>query len=233
MNVQLRPQFFIPHLVWCLGALLPLPTWAEKADADKPTQIDAQHGQYNDLKQTGWYEGNVVLVKGSLRIEGARLDFRKDPEGYEYAVVAGAAGHPAAFRQRRDRTQPGVEEHVEGSADRIEYDSKAETVKLIGHANWRRLENQELRDEINGSQILYDSRNATYEAAAEGNATSGPADAPRNRVRTVIAPRRDATASSTTAPATTAPATTTPAPAPATAAPTPLKPATTLKAPKP
>ncbi len=202
------------------SALVCAPATAEKADSDKPTQIDAQRGQYNDLKQTGSYEGNVVLVKGTLRIEGARLDFRKDPQGYEYAVIVGERDQPATFRQRRDSTQPGIEEYVQGQALRIEYDSRAETMKLIGQATWRRLENEQLRDEINGSQILYDSRNATYEAAGDGKNAQG-------RVRTVIAPRREPVAKSTDPAAASA----TPQ-APANAG-TSLAPATTLKARKP
>lgn len=156
---------------------------AERADGDKPTQIEAARGQYDDLNQKGWYEGNVVLVKGTLRIEGARLDFHKDADGYEYATVDGSEKQLATFRQRRDPTQPGIEEHVNGQARRIEYDSKAETVKLIGQAVWQRLENEQLRDEISGKEILYDSRNSTYKAFAD---TQG--DSP-GRVRTIIAPR--------------------------------------------
>jgi lipopolysaccharide export system protein LptA len=166
---------------------------AEKADGDKPTQIDAARGQYNDLKQVGWYEGGVVLTKGTLRIEGARLDFRKDPEGYEYAVIVGAKGELATFRQRRDPTRPGVEEVVEGRAERIEYDGRNETMKLITRASWRRLENAEPRDEISGNLIVYDSRNATYSTDGKGADNDG-------RVRTIIAPRRDDKAPSTAQP---------------------------------
>lgn len=187
------------------AALTCCPAGAEKADSEKPTQIDAARGQYNDLKQTGWYEGGVVLVKGTLRIEGARMDFRKDPEGYEYAVIVGAKDQLAKFRQRRDSTRAGIEEYVEGWAERIEYDGKAETMKLINRATWRRLENEQPRDEIAGNRIVYDSRNATYDAAGETRNGDG-------RVRTIIAPRQDK------------------APAPAPAA--PLKPATTPPAPK-
>jgi lipopolysaccharide export system protein LptA len=197
------------HRLWllpaCAAALFAHRVGAEKADSEKPTQIDAKRGQYNDLKQTGWYEGGVVLIKGTLRIEGARLDFRKDPEGYEFAVIIGAKDQLATFRQRRDGTRPGIEEFVEGRAERIEYDGKAETMKLMSRASWRRLENEQPRDEIAGNLIVYDSRNATYEAAGDAKNSDG-------RVRTIIAPRQD----------------TAPAPSPA----APLKPAATPEAPK-
>ena len=167
---------------------------AERADSEKPTQIEAARGQYDDLNQKGSYEGNVVLTKGTLRIEGARLDFHKDSAGYEYATVQGSAKRPATFRQRRDPMQPGVEELVRGQALRIEYDSKNETVKLIDQALWQRLENEQLRDEISGKEILYDSRNATYQASAH---TKG--DTP-GRVRTVIAPRTGSSENATPPP---------------------------------
>lgn len=220
-NIAMKLSFLL--LALSMGFVMPV--HAEKADSDKPTQIDAQRGQYNDLKQNGWYEGNVVLVKGTLRIEGTRLDFRKDPEGYEAAVIVGNRDQRATFRQRRDSTRPDVEEYVAGQADRIEYDSKAETVKLTGHAVWQRLENDQLRDELNGNQIVYDSRTSTYEASADQKAATGDS----GRVRTVIAPRRDSTASPSnpSSPSSTPSATPTPKPGPA------LTPASSLKAPKP
>ena len=184
--------------VIALGLIAPT-VHAERADRDKPLQIEAAKHRYDDIKQVGWFEGDVLMIKGTLRVEGARLDFRKDAEGYEYAVVTGAKGGFATFRQRRDPTRPGVEEFVEGRAERIEYDGRAETLKLITRATWRRLENDVMADEIDGNLIVYDSRNQAVEGSGGGNANGD------GRSRTIFAPRRD------------------PAPAPAPAV--PLKPA--------
>lgn len=184
-------------LVAALLTAIVAPAWAERADRDKPLQIEALKHRYDDLKQVGWFEGDVLMIKGTLRVEGARLDFRKDAEGYEYAVVVGVKGGHATFRQRRDPSQPGVEEYVEGQAERIEYDGRAETLKLINRATWRRLENAVMADEISGSVIVYDSRNQ----AVEGSGSNGG----DGRSRTIFAPRRD--------------------PVPATAPAVPLKPA--------
>jgi lipopolysaccharide export system protein LptA len=162
---------------------------AERADRDKPTQILADRFVGDELKQTVVYTGNVTLTRGTLRITGERLELREDPERYRYAVVIGAPGKLASFRQRRDATTPGVEEYVEGYAERIEYDERAETVKFIGRAQWRRLENGQSRDELSGSLIVYDSRNSKY--WAEGAADPALGD---GRVRTIIAPRADAPA---------------------------------------
>jgi lipopolysaccharide export system protein LptA len=170
-----------------LALALAFPAIADRADRDKPTQIDADKQFGDDLKQVVIYTGNVVLTRGTLRITGARLEFRQDPEGYQYAVVTAAPGQLATFRQRRDPTRPGVEEHVEGVAERIEYDGKLETVRFIHRANWKRLENGEVRDELTGSVITYDGRNSTYQADG-GDPKKGS-----GRVRTIIAPRNETT----------------------------------------
>lgn len=179
---------------------------AERADRDKPTQIVADRFVGDDLKQTVVYTGSVTLTRGTLRITGERMELREDPERYRYAVVTAAPGQLASFRQRRDATTPGVEEYVEGYAERIEYDERAETVKFINRAHWRRLENGEPRDELSGSLIVYDSRNSKY--WAEG--TTDPAQGD-GRVRTIIAPRSEAPPAAP--PANLKPAPTAPAPA--------------------
>ena len=169
----------------CIALAFALPAAADRADRDKPTQIDADKQFGDDLKQVIIYTGSVVLTRGTLRITGARLEYRQDPEGYQYAVVTAAPGQLASFRQRRDSTRPGIEEHVEGVAERIEYDGKLETVRFIGRANWKRLENGEMRDELTGSVITYDGRNSTYQADG-GDPKKGS-----GRVRTIIAPRNE------------------------------------------
>jgi len=157
--------------------------FGEAADRDKPIQVEAQKGSYNDLKQTGVFSGDVVVTKGTIRVTGERVELRKDPEGYEHAVVSGAPGELASFRQRRDAARPGVEEYIEGLAERIEYDGKAETVKLITRAQLIRLENDQKRDELRGNLITYDSRTAEYRV--DGDTTPGA----EGRVRAIIAPR--------------------------------------------
>ena len=109
-------------------------------------------------------------------------------------------GQLATFRQRRDVARPGVEEHVEGTAERIEYDGKLETVRFIGRAIWKRLENGEMRDELTGNVITYDGRNSTYQADG-GDPRKGS-----GRVRTIIAPRNDTTPPAKGEPAPLAPA---------------------------
>ena len=104
------------------------PGQAEKADRDKPMNVEADALRYDDLKQTSVFTGNVVvLTKGTIVIRGARIDVRQDPEGYQYGVVTAEPGKLAFFRQKRE----GVDECIEGEAEVIEYDGKADHVKFI------------------------------------------------------------------------------------------------------
>jgi len=177
---------------------------AERADRNRPTLIEADKQAGDDLHQTAVYTGNVVLTRGTLRMTGDRLEAREDPEGYRIAIITAAAGQLASYRQRRDSSRPGIDEFVEGYAERIEYDERAETVKLVSRAVLRRLENDQPRDESSGNLLTYDLRNGRF----SGEGASGPAtgDSSDRRVRTIIAPRNEDANGTTTTTAPGAPA---------------------------
>ncbi|MCU0939625.1 MAG: lipopolysaccharide transport periplasmic protein LptA [Burkholderiaceae bacterium] len=200
-----------PRPAVALAALLAVAfahvAWAERADRDRPTQIEGDRCVTEELKQVSICTGNVVLTRGTLRITGERMEVRETPEGYRSATVLAAPGQLATFRQRQDPARPGIEEYIEGAAERVEYDERSETVKLIQRAQWKRLENEQPRDEVAGSLITYDSRTSTYSVAG---GKEGGSD---GRVRLILSPRPDG------APAPATPAPLTPAPALSPAAP--------------
>src|SRR5688572_17638697 len=107
---------------------------AERADRNKPMNIEADALRYDDLKQTSIFTGKVVLTKGTIVIRGARVDVRQDPEGYQYGIVTAEPGKLAFYRQKRE----GVDEFIEGEGETIEYDVKADRVKFIKRAQLRR-----------------------------------------------------------------------------------------------
>ncbi len=160
-----------------------LPVAAERADRDQPTIIEADRGVFDELKQVTVVSGRVTLTKGTLRITGERMELRTRPDGFRSAVVTAGPDSLATFRQRRDGARPGIEEYVEGLAERIEWDERTESVRFVNRALWRRLENGEVRDEINGQVISYDATTSTYRVDG-GDRGDG-------RVRAVIAPRRN------------------------------------------
>lgn len=177
---------------------------AEQADREKPLNYEASSGECDDLQQVCVLVGDVVLVKGTIRATGDRVQIRKDPEGYQYGIIQAGANKLATFRQRRDPTTPGVEEYIDATAERIEYDEKADTVKLITRARVRMLENDVQRDELRGDSITYDQRNSKYYVT--GGKGSGNSNNPDGRVRGTISPRNNA-AKGTGSPATLKPST--------------------------
>ena len=58
-----------------------LPAWAEKADRDKPTQIEANRMSADDIKRMTIFEGNVILTKGTVAVRAERIVVRQDAEG--------------------------------------------------------------------------------------------------------------------------------------------------------
>lgn len=172
----------------CGKALLVLcfatPVFAERADRDKPLNIEADKMQMDDLKQVSVFTGRVVLTKGTIIVRAERLVIKQDPEGYQYGTAYGSAGKTASFRQKRE----GADQFVEGYGEEIEYDGKAEIVKLKKNALLKRLEKEKSVDEVCGNLIVYESLTELF------SADSGPAGAcsPSGRVRLVIQPRSGA-----------------------------------------
>jgi lipopolysaccharide export system protein LptA len=164
---------------------------AEKADRNKPMNIEADALRYDDLKQTSIFTGKVVLTKGTIVIRGTRVEVRQDPEGYQFGVVTAEPGKLAFYRQKRE----GLDEFIEGESEVIEYDGKADRVKFINRAELRRYRGASLNDEVVGSLITYD--NGTDVFSVDG----GPASpAAGGRVRAVLAPRGAASAPAAPAP---------------------------------
>ena len=187
-----HPRFH-PVATLALLALFALPVAAEKADRDKPMNAEADALRYDDLKQTSVFTGNVVITKGSTIIRGERVDVRQDAEGYQQAKIVAPAGKLAFYRKKRDL----VDEYIEGEAELIEYDSRADVVKFMRRAVLRRYNGAVLADETTGSQITYD--NVTDVFTVDGGAQNRTAANPSGRVRALLAPRVTASAASAAA----------------------------------
>ena len=179
-----RPLFTSLLLVaLTLGASLPAA--AEKADRDKPMNAEADALRYDDLNQTSVFTGNVVITKGSTIIRGQQVDVRQDPEGYQHATAIAAPGKLAYYRKKRDN----VDEFIEGEGERIEYDSRADTVKFIKRAVVRRYKGAALADETTGAVIVYDNNTDVF--SVDGGVQNRTAANPTGRVRAMLSPRTE------------------------------------------
>jgi lipopolysaccharide export system protein LptA len=157
---------------------------AEKADFDKPTQVEANHGTYDESKQMNVFTGNVVLTRGTLVMHADKMTVRKDAAGNQFATLYAAPGSVTKFRQKRDG---GKDIWIDGSAaDRIEYDTKTEIAKLFKNAKIKMTEAGKITDEVEGEFVSYDSRTEFYTVT---NSTSGESKPGTGRVRVIIQPR--------------------------------------------
>lgn len=165
-------------------AMQAMPARALQSDRDAPTQVEADRMEYDDQQQVNVFTGNVVLTKGTIRLRARRLLVRQDAQGFHFASATGA---PARFRQKRD--EPG-DQWVEGEALRIDYDGKAETVRLREAAQLRRTSDGRSVEEIHGTDIRYESRTGffTVQGGTAGSAAGTPEN-PTGRVRVIIQPR--------------------------------------------
>jgi lipopolysaccharide export system protein LptA len=163
-------------LVLALAAALAGTAHAEKADRDKPVNIEADRMLADDAKQTVEFEGRVVMTQGTFTLRADRITVRQDKDGFQFGV---AVGSPATFREKRD----GADEWIEGQAKRIEYDGRAQRVELFDQARVARD-----KDEVRGNYISYDQRGEVYRVQGAKDTQAQPAR--DERVRAVIQPKK-------------------------------------------
>lgn len=164
----------------CLAAVLTLAgvgVQADKADRYQPLTIEADKpGTLDMQRRVVVFNGNVVMAQGTMRIRAERVELREVGEGHRTAVALGDGGQRAQFRQKRE----GLDEFIEGEAERIEYDSRSELLRLVGRAEVRRLRGSAVADQITGKLITYDSAAELF--SVQGDQAAG------GRVRAVITP---------------------------------------------
>lgn len=155
--------------------LLAAPAHAEKADRNKPIHLEADRVTVDDAKQIATFTGNVVLTQGTMTMRGDRMVVRQDKEGFRQGTMWGKLAY---FRQKRE----GYDDHLEGWAERIEYDGRTAKVQMYNRAMLKRG-----NDEVRGSYISYDANTEFFQVDGKTqSASTKPGD---TRVRVILQPR--------------------------------------------
>jgi len=173
---------------------------AEKADKDKPTNIEANKMSSDDARRMTIFEGNVVLSKGTVLVRADRIVVRQDADGFQFST---AYGKPVRFRQKGEPKGGCEGLWTDGEALRIEIDDRNEKVELFEKARVQR----DL-DVVNGDYIFLDQRTEFFSVSTTKDAA--PAATP-GRVTAVLQPK---TAAADPGKAATAPRCPPPRPAP-------------------
>lgn len=183
--MKIFKPFKLLILAFCIG--LSLPAHAERADADKPTNIEADQMTADDIKQVTIFTGNVIVTKGTVLIKAAKAVLVQDPEGYQYVTLYAAPGKLASMRQKLDG---GPDLWMEGYGEKIEYDNKNEVVKFFTRARVKRLQGSVVTDDVTGEYIAYDGKTENYRV---NNTSEGVSKPGAGRVKAVIQPREKKT----------------------------------------
>jgi lipopolysaccharide export system protein LptA len=165
-----------------LATLISGAALAERADRDKPLQLEANRISIDDAKKIQILEGDVVLIKGTMVLKADRVVIVEDQYGFQKGTAFGGKDGLARIRQKRE----GREEYMEGEAERIEYNTNNEVAELF-HRAWVKSG----EDEVKGDYIWYDGISEKY--LVTSGETRNP-KAPPARVRAIIQPKNKGTA---------------------------------------
>lgn len=162
-------------LLLCLLLCHAGPSFAERADRNKPMHMEANRVSVDDANQISSFEGDVQLTQGTLSIQANKIVVTQDKDGYQHCTATGQLAH---FRQKRE----GASEFVEGYGERIEYDTRSEVAEFFGQARIKRE-----GDDVRGDHIVYSTRTEVFQVSgAHDENTSKPGS---GRVTLVIQPR--------------------------------------------
>jgi lipopolysaccharide export system protein LptA len=170
--------FAAAALAAAVFALAAPPAGAEKADKDKPTNIESNKMSSDDARRMTIFEGNVVLTKGTIVVRADRIVVRQDADGFQFST---AYGKPVRFRQKGDPKGGCDGLWTDGEALRIEIDDRNEKVELFERARVTRDQ-----DVVNGDYIFLDQRTEFFSVStAKGAAPASPT----GRVTAVLQPK--------------------------------------------
>jgi lipopolysaccharide export system protein LptA len=157
--------------------------FAEKADRDKPMNVEADSLKHDDQQQLTTFTGKVLMTKGTLVLKAAKMEVKQDSQGNQVAKLWAEPGERIFFRQKRE----GLNEYTEGEAETAVYNSQANTLTLTQRAELRLLRGTVVADRIQGQQILVDNTNEVFSVDGKPNAVGSNAGG--QRVKATITPR--------------------------------------------
>ena len=175
-------------LLFTLAAIAAQSAFAEKADKDKPMNVEADSLKHDDQKQLTIFTGKVLMTKGTLVLRAARMEVKQDKQGNQVATLSAEPGERVFFRQKRE----GLEEFTDGEAETVVYNRQADTLTLTNRAELRLLRGTVVADRIQGQQIVVNNTTEVFTVDGKPNANvnaNANASSGNQRVKATITPR--------------------------------------------
>ena len=174
---------FTSLLFALITALTVVSASAEKADRNKPMNIEADTLKHDEQKQLTFFSGKVLMTKGSLVLKAARMEVKQDAQGNQIATLSAEPGDRIFFRQKRE----GLDEYTEGEAETAIYNSQADTLTLSNRAELRLVRGTVVADRIQGQQIVLNNTTEVFSVDGKSSTTQGASGS--QRVKATLTPR--------------------------------------------
>lgn len=138
-------------ILFCLLILSFSQTMALSTDREQPIQIEADKATIDNMKGTAVYEGNVIVMQGSIRLNAATVTLNYNDQNDIEKVVA--MGQPTHFKQRLDSG-----EEIKAKAKEMEYNAVKDMLHLRVEAELRKERNGEDTYTSTAPRITYDTQ---------------------------------------------------------------------------
>lgn len=126
-------------------------TFALSTDRDQPIEIEADKATIDNLKGIAIYEGDVIVIQGSIRINSDTMNIKYSKKRNIETVVTN--GNPSRFQQRLDNG-----EIIKAKALEMEYNALKSIIYLRKQAELRKSLNDKDNYISNAPRITYDTQ---------------------------------------------------------------------------
>ncbi len=125
--------------------------YALSNDRNQPILIEANQAAIDNIKGIATYEGDVVVIQGSIRINADKITLNYTPEQSIEKIIA--TGDLASFTQHLDN-----DEDIKAKAKQMIYNALEDTLHLTNQAELRKQKNGKDIYTSNAPRILYDTK---------------------------------------------------------------------------
>lgn len=131
--------------------------YALSNDRDQPILIEANQATIDNIKGITTYEGDVVVIQGSIRIDADKITLVYTPGQAIEKIIA--IGNLASFSQHLDSS-----EDIKAKAKKMEYNAIKDTLHLTNKAELRKQKDGKDIYTSNAPRIKYDTKTGVAEA---------------------------------------------------------------------
>ncbi len=140
-----------------ISLLLSTNAFALKNDREQAILIESNKATIDNIKRVAIYEGDVIVIQGSIRINADTVTLNYTEKQEIGKVIA--VGQPARFKQRLESG-----DEIKAKARRMEYNAIKDTLHLTKEAELRKEKDGKDIYTSNAPRIIYDTQRGIIKA---------------------------------------------------------------------